>query len=407
MLDKLEGPWKYVGLILTFPLAFQGKFLSFAWGAGDPTELLALKRLLLLLPTLAFIGSCWITVASMISILFRSDRKDFLQALFVTWWDLGRSIFSYWAGLLKFILNFVGWVYGIVKLILIGLAFSIKDLLLMPLKVVSEVSQGSLREGVPWPAIILMMTWTMIEAMIFTFVMTPLVIDVLDGFSEGDFTGGLGLEITLYLMFSMFVLGSYAVIHTLGQALEARDIPKIIMYSFVEIIVAIVETVLFYREFVDALIPWFAQYAGDDFDLGLMGTLSIAFFIWLGFRCMTWFLFGSSAIPMLLAVIQRTGVKGYSQNSKVSTMAKADAKEMFAYVTTTVDLFKKDMNWVQEKGDYIFSSFIIPPLQVVAACINFCTLLISGKHLFQLPFRSYQEILDARELISSIRKNVR
>ena len=122
---------------------------------------------------------------------------------------------------------------------------------------------------------------------------------------------------------------------------------------------------------------------------------------------MTWFLFGSSAIPMLLAVIQRTGVKGYSQNSKVSTMARADAKEMFAYVTTTVDLFKKDMNWVQEKGDYISSSFIIPPLQVVAACINFCTLLISGKHLFQLPFRSYQEILDARELINSIRKNVR
>ena len=48
-------------------------------------------------------------------------------------------------------------------------------------------------------------------------------------------------------MFSMFVLGSYAVIHTLGLAVAQRDIPKIILYIIVEIIVAVVETVLFYR----------------------------------------------------------------------------------------------------------------------------------------------------------------
>ena len=252
-----------------------------------------------------------------------------------------------------------------------------------------------------------MMIWTFIEALIFTFVMTPLVVDILDGFTDGEFTGGLGLQIVLYLMFSMFVLGSYAVIHTLGEAVQKRDIPKVVMYTVVEIIVAVVETVLFYREFVDALVPWFAQYAGDDFDLGILGTLSIAFFIWLGFRCMTWFLFGATAIPTILAVIQRTGVEGYSGSKSVSSAAKADMKEIFVHISTAIEQFKTDMNWVEEKGNYIFSSFIIPPLQILAACVNFVTLIISNSHLFELPFRSYNDILDAKDLINSARNSVK
>jgi hypothetical protein len=50
---------------------------------------------------------------------------------------------------------------------------------------------------------------------------------------------------------------------------------------------------------------------------------------------------------------------------------------------------------------------VVPPLQVLAVCINFCTLLIGGNHLFQLPFRSFQEILDTKDLIEKARKSVR
>ncbi|SMF32807.1 hypothetical protein [Pseudobacteriovorax antillogorgiicola] len=407
MLDKLEGPWKYVGLAVSFPLLFQEPFLSFAWGAQDPLWLLSIKRGLILLPVLAIVASCWLTIACALTLVFRSERREFAQALFITWWDLGRSIFSYWGGIVKFFLNFFGWLYGFLKLVIIGLIMILKDLLFLPIRVFAEVSQGSFKAGIPWPAIFLMLVWTVIEALIFTFVMTPLVVDILDGFTEGDFEGGIGLQIVLYTMFSLFVLGSYAVIHTLGQAVERRDIPKVVMYVIVEVIVAVVETVLFYREFVDALIPWFAQYAGDDFDLGLIGTLSIAFFIWLGFRCMTWFLFGSTAIPTLLAVIQRTGVEGYEGTKTMRGAAKADAKEIFAYVNEVIEKFKTDMDWVEHKGNYIFSSFIIPPLQIIAGTVNFCTLLISSSHLFELPFRSYTDILDAKELISSARQSVK
>ena len=188
MIDKLEGPWKYVGLTLTFPLIFQGPFLEFAWGANDIIWITLAKRLFLLLPALAIIGSCWLTIACALTLVFRADRREFVQALFITWWDLGRAIFSFWAGIFKFTLNLGGWLYGFVKMVIIGLTMALKDLFLLPLRIVADVSHGSFRAGVPWPAIVLMVIWTLIEALIFTFVMRPLVIDVLDGFSDGGFT---------------------------------------------------------------------------------------------------------------------------------------------------------------------------------------------------------------------------
>jgi hypothetical protein len=252
-----------------------------------------------------------------------------------------------------------------------------------------------------------MVAWTLLEALIFTFVMTPLVVDVLDGFSDGQMTSSLGLRAILYAMFTIFVLGSYAVIHTLGEAIKERSVGKIIAYTLVELIVAMVETVLFYREFVDALVPWFAQHAGDGFQLGLVGTLTIAFVVWLGIRCMTWFLFGASAIPTLIALIQRTGVKEYeSSKSGGRNALSKESRELLPYVYAMIDRFKKDMNWVEEKGDSVLSAFLIPPLQSVAAAINFCTLVINNTHLFPLPFKSYKEILDARELMMAARKNI-
>jgi hypothetical protein len=408
MLDKFEGPWKIVASILMFPLFFQGIFLEFAWGLGDSLPIAFAKRTLILLPALAIIFGCWLTIACVLTIIFRQDRREFASAIFITWWDLGRAIFSYWAGILRFLLNCLGWTYGFIKLTGVGLLLLLKDIILLPLRIVTDLSSGSFRPGIPWPALVLMTGWTLIEAMIFTFVMTPLVVDVLDGFSSGEVTGGVGLQLILYSMFVIFVLGSYAIIHTLGEAIRERHVGKVITYGVVEFIVAAVETVLFYREFVDALVPWFAQYAGPDFNLGLVGTLSIAFFVWLGIRCMTWFLFGATAVPMMLAMIQRTGLKGYDHKlESPAKMAKSDWKELFANVNAMVDRFKEDLDWVEAQGEAMLNAFIIPPLQIVAASINFCTLLINNSHLFPLPFKSYKDILDARELFVTVRKSVR
>jgi hypothetical protein len=249
----------------------------------------------------------------------------------------------------------------------------------------------------------MMLAWTGIEALIFTFVMHPLVVDVMDSFAEGEFAGGWWLKVLLFTVFSFLVLGSYAVIHTFGEALRTRRIGAALAYGLIEVIVATVETVLFYREFIDALVPWFAQYAGDKFELGIFGTLGSALAMWFGIRCMTWFLFGAAAIPILLAMIQRSGIDirdgGRSQGSKSS-----DKK---TFIEAALDDFRADMNWVHSKGDHILSTFVVPPTQLVAACINFCTLFVSGTHLFSLPFKSSKDIVESREFFEKARKSLR
>ncbi len=407
MLENLESPWKYIAAALIFPVFFQVDLFNFVWGGQDPMNIAVAKRILLLLPGCAIIFCSWLSVANILSIVIRQHRREFTSALFLTWWDLGRSIFYFWGGLIRFVLNLFGWLYGLVRLIVLGSLLMMKDILLFPMRAFGEVSSTSFRPGIPWPAIMMMMIWTVVEATVFTFVMSPLVADVMDSFSDGEFKTGIWLKIALFVVFSFFVLGSYAVIHTLGEAMKAKKWGAVAAYALIEMIVAAVETVLFYREFVDALVPWFAQYAGDKFELGVIGTLSIAFFIWFGIRCMTWFLFGAAAIPMLLAMIQRTGIDVKDPSRGASGAAGKNQNPMMVYIHGALTEFREEMDWVQNKGDFILSSFLIPPLQILASCVNFCTLLIGGNHLFGLPFRSYKDVLDTRDLIEKARQSVR
>jgi hypothetical protein len=98
-----------------------------------------------------------------------------------------------------------------------------------------------------------------------------------------------------------------------------------------------------------------------------------------------------------MAIIQRTGIRkgGSSGSSK-----KADH---FLFIRNAIERVQKDQKWFQEQGDEILSAFILPPMQIVAACINFATMLISAKHLFQLPFKSYKDMLHAEQLINRLR----
>ena len=88
--------------VVGFPMLFQTALIAFAWGTGDTTWLLAAKRLFLLLPVCAVIVACWASVASVLTIPIRAQRQDFITALFVTWWDLGKSVLSFWGGIFAF-----------------------------------------------------------------------------------------------------------------------------------------------------------------------------------------------------------------------------------------------------------------------------------------------------------------
>lgn len=402
MLDKLDGPTKLIISILGFPVFFQESFLHFAWGGGDLTSVMLLKRTLLLLPVLAILFSCWVTVVCALTIIFRHERRDFVTALFVTWWDLGRSILAFWGGALKFILVLIGWVLGAIRITFFMVLLFLKDLVFLPVKLAQSFGSDYLKAGVPWIAITLTLFWSLLEALIFTFVMTPLVGDTLSGI-VGVEVSGLSLQIPLYLMFIIFVLGSYAALLKFQEALTDRKFSKIITYLIVEIVVAAVEIVFLYREFVDALEPWFAQHASDDFQFGLLGTFAIAGFAWLGIRAMTWFLFAASGLPPIMAILQGEGVEGNHGSSK----EKFSAKDTFVFVGQGIQAIKDDLQWFHKKAQDVLTAFLVPPLQIVAAVINFCTLLLNSSHLFDLPFNTYEDILTAKSLLEKAKRSLK
>lgn len=70
----------------------------------------------------------------------------------------------------------------------------------------------------------------------------------------------------------------------------------------VQIMVAMFQVLFLYRELVDAITPWLAQ---QGVTLGVVGTLALAFCAWVGVRGMTWYLFGRSDAPALIAVLNR------------------------------------------------------------------------------------------------------
>ena len=104
--------------VLFFPLYFQGHFVGFVWGAADSTIIMLLKRLFLLLPALAFIGACWVTIAAMLTVVFRHNRQQFCVALVITWWDLGKATVAFWGGIFRFIFTFCYGLVGFIKIII-------------------------------------------------------------------------------------------------------------------------------------------------------------------------------------------------------------------------------------------------------------------------------------------------
>ncbi|MFQ5751547.1 MAG: hypothetical protein ACE5HI_06070, partial [bacterium] len=62
MLNANSAIVKLILSIILFPTFFQEAFIDFAWGAGDPVGVMTARRLFLLLPVLAIILGCWITV---------------------------------------------------------------------------------------------------------------------------------------------------------------------------------------------------------------------------------------------------------------------------------------------------------------------------------------------------------
>src|SRR5216110_951835 len=234
-----------------------------------------------------------------VTIPFRLGRSvTLMQSIALAWWDALRMVRFYWAGLVKFAIVMVGWVWGLLKLGVHLIVGTIKSAITSPLAVLDATSR---RPGVPWAAFFLLIVWSAVEATIFTFTLRPTMSELL-----ADLTGyevnGFALVVMLWVFLAIIIAGSFACIQVLNEAIRERQTGNIIFMILVEIAVAMFEVLFLYRELVDAMTPWLAQ---QGIQLGVIGTIGLAFFGWVGVRGMTWFLFGRFGAPAMIGLLGR------------------------------------------------------------------------------------------------------
>jgi hypothetical protein len=370
--------WVMAGLAWIVP--FQAKVFGFVL-RGESFWSLAGVAALLLLPAAVFIAGIWGTMVSLYTIPFRLGRSvTLLQSIALAWWDALRMVWFYWAGLAKFLIVLVGWVWGLIKLGVQLVFGTLKGAITSPLAMLDATSR---RPGVPWAAFVLLLIWSAVEATIFTFTLRPTMSELL-----ADLTGyevnAFALVTLLWIFLGIIVAGSFACIQVLNDAIKAKQTGNIVFMILVEISVAMFEVLFLYREMVDAMTPWLAQ---QGVTLGVIGTLSLAFFAWTGVRGMTWFLFGRFGAPALIAILSRQPMGEAAHGAAASNMAD--------YWKGPIAALKAEREWFRKEGRELFELASLPVLQVVAAGLNFLFVVFTGRGHFTLPFKSIDEVMAA------------
>jgi len=372
--------WVMTGLAWIVP--FQNRVLGYVL-QGDNFWRLAGTAVLLLLPAAALIAGIWGTMVALYTIPFRLARSvTLLQSILMAWWDTLRMVWFYWAGLVRFLVVLVGWVWGLIKTSVQLVWGTLKGAVTTPLAVLDATSR---RPGVPWPAFFLLIVWSAVEATIFTFTLRPTMSELL-----ADLTGyevnGFALIVILWIFLAIIIAGSFACIHVLNEAVKARQTGNIIFMILVEIAVAMFEVLFLYRELVDAMTPWLAQ---QGIQLGVFGTIGLAFFGWVGVRGMTWFLFGRFGAPALIGLLGRQAFAVEGSAAHGSTPSMAD------YWKGPISALKAEREWFRKEAREVFELMSLPVLQVVAAGLNFAFVVFTGRGHFTLPFKSIEDVLAA------------
>ncbi len=156
------------------------------------------------------------------------------------------------------------------------------------------------RPNVTW-ALVLLIVWSAVEATIFTVTLRPTMSELLTDLT-GFTVNPIALVVLLWIFLTIIIAGSFACIHVLNEAIAARQIGNIVQMVLVQIAVAMFQVLFLYRELVDQITPWLAQ---GGITLSVGSTLGLAFFAWVGVRGMTWYLFGRTGAPALIAVLNR------------------------------------------------------------------------------------------------------
>jgi hypothetical protein len=155
----------------------------------------------------------------------------------------------------------------------------------------------------------------------------------------------------------------------------------------VESAVMFFEVIFLYRELIDAVTPWIAQQSGGEVQLGIVATLLLGTFGWLGVRGMSWFLFGRFGTPALLAILSRQTI---TQDGTVIVMAPPVEPEMWR---APVDALKAETEWFHNEAKRMFELLSLPVLQLLAVALNFAVITVQSRPMFVLPFRTLEDMM--------------
>ncbi|MGH7324490.1 MAG: hypothetical protein ACREJ9_07570 [Candidatus Rokuibacteriota bacterium] len=356
------------------------------------------KFVFLMFPVLLAIVGLWCTQLSLYTLPFRSRRVAFLSTMLVMWWDAARTVWLYWVGLFRMAMVMAGWLFTLGSLGLKFMVEALRNVILMPFTMTGRMTSQYFQPGVPWVAFLMLLFWCLLEATIFTYTLSPTINEVLADLVGSEQTSRLVGPILWFFLF-LLIMGSFACVQALVDAVQKREFKFIIQIVLVEVFVMIFEVMFLYRELVDAITPWIAQQTSERFRPGIGFTLSLATFGWVGIRGMTWFLFGRYGTPPLLAFISRQPMMDMEGKH---VHADARAQQAPAWWQAPLADFKREIGWLHEKSEQLMEYLALPVLHIVAGALNFAMVLLTGRPLFSLPFKGLREVMETRELLSHL-----
>jgi hypothetical protein len=396
----LPEQWQAFFQLLAVPVAWipgmQDFLLGFVLFSSSGWVAVA-YYLFLLFPVLLWLSAVWCTQLSIYTLPFRSGRLEFLKMLLLAWWDAALAAWSFWVGLARFIVVIVGWLFTLLRLGLKLMAETVRQVVTLPFTMGGQMTQSYFQPGVPWVAFLMVVFWCLLEAVIFTYTLIPTVTEVLAGIVGAEaspFTAPL-----LFVFLFVLIMGSFACIQVLADSVKNKQYKFLVQMILVELFVMTFEVMFLYRELVDAITPWIAQQTSERFRPGIGFTLALATFGWVGVRGMTWFLFGQFGTPPLLSFISRQPL-AHPEGKGAGAAAPAAARNWWR---APFEELKNEVGWLHDRGTELMEYLTLPFLHVVAAALNFAMILVASRPVFSIPFKSLKEVLEARELLASLR----
>ncbi len=383
----LPAEWQrtveFVGAPMWWIPGWQKIVLGGVLHGATTAEVLA-KAVFLLPPVLVVVVAVWATMASVYTLPFRATRVRFITIMAFTWWDVGRSIWFFWVGVIRVLVLLVGWVWGLLKLAARIVVSTLKATIESPFVVLDWTSRRYFQPGVPWIAFLLILCWSALEGTIFTYTLLPTISEVLSNLT-GFAPSTAVVTPILWLFLVLLIAGSFACIEGLSRAVRSRDWSQIVTMVFVEFAVMFFEVVFLYRELVDAITPWVYQQSG--LQMGLVSTLVVAGLGWMGVRGMTWFLFGRWGTPALVSILSRETI------SQKEAAMPAQLPTQASVIGQAVAALKQEIGWFKDEGRHVAELLSLPILQLLAVALNFPIVVVRGDPVFRLPFRSLDEVV--------------